>query len=198
MDRTRFIELATAEWRAVYRFALRLTRDPHRAEDLVQDVYAQALKPERIEAFEPRGGGVRSWLLRVTYRAFLSLAERTRRDNATFREFIEGDEAAPDAVSAALAHDFDWDAVDSRLKDAVGRLDEGSREVLLLWAVESLQYHEIASVLDIPIGTVMSRLHRARTRISKELLSDERAVEDFGLRSLQSPLHGETDGKARS
>ncbi len=198
MERTRFVELATAEWRAVYRFALRLTRDPHRAEDLVQDVYTQALKPERIEAFEPRGGGMRAWLLRVTYRSFLSMVERTRRDGATFRELVDGDDAVPETVSATLARDFDWDTVDARLKGAVVRLDQGSRDVLLLWAVERLQYHEIASVLEIPIGTVMSRLHRARSRVSKELLSDPDAVEDLGLRPVQSPLSGLRDGKAES
>jgi len=195
LDRTRFVELATAEWRAVYRFALRLTRDPHRAEDLVQDVYTQALKPERIEAFEPRGGGVRAWLLRVAYRSFLSMVERTRRDGATFRELVEGDDTAPETVSATLARDFDWETVDARIKDAVARLDQGSRDVLLLWAVERLQYHEIASVLEVPIGTVMSRLHRARTKVSKELLSDADAVEDLGLRPLESPLPGPRDGR---
>jgi RNA polymerase sigma-70 factor (ECF subfamily) len=198
LDRTRFVELATAEWRAVYRFALRLARDPHRAEDLVQDVYAQALKPERIEAFEPRGGGVRAWLLRVTYRSFLSMVERSRRDGATFRELVEGDDAVPETVSATSARDFDWDGVDARIKGAVAHLDQGSRDVLLLWAVERLQYHEIASVLEIPIGTVMSRLHRARSRVSKELLSDPDAVEDLGLRPLESPLPGLRDGKAES
>jgi len=198
LDRTRFLELATAEVNAVYRFALRLTRDAHRAEDLVQDVYTQALRPERIAAFEPRGGGIRAWLLRVTYRSFLSMIERSRRDGAIFRELLDGDDAAPEAVSATLAADFDWESVDGRLKVAVAHLDAGSREVLLLWAVEHLQYHEIASVLDIPIGTVMSRLHRARSRVSKELLTDPGAIEDLGLRPAQSPLSGSREGKRSS
>jgi len=182
MDRARFLELATREWRAVYRFALRLARDPHRAEDLVQDVYAQALRPERIEAFEPRGGGVRAWLLRITYRAFLAGSERDRRQAALFRE-LDGAETGPcEAVEATCARDFDWEHVDERLHAAVRDLDPGSREVLMLWAADQLQYKEIASVLDIPIGTVMSRLHRARTRASQALLSDPGAVEELGLR----------------
>ncbi|MBI5362445.1 MAG: sigma-70 family RNA polymerase sigma factor [Planctomycetes bacterium] len=184
MDRTRFLELATAEWKAVYRFALRLTRDPHRAEDLVQDVFTQALRPERIAAFEPRGGGVRSWLLRITYRAHLSKADRSRLEGTLFTPVDESDPAAGVAIEATRVQDFDWDGVDERLRAAVGELDAGSREVLMLWAVEHLQYQEIAGVLDIPIGTVMSRLHRARTKVSQSLLSDAEAADDLGLRRL--------------
>ena len=193
MDRTRFVELATAEWRAVYRFARRLARDPHRAEDLVQDVYAQALRPERVEAFEPRGGGVRAWLLRIAYRLHLSGVERGRRENTA--PFELDDAAAAETIDATRARDFDWDGVDASLKAAVAQLDEGARDVLLLWAVDQLQYQEIASVLEIPIGTVMSRLHRARTKVSKSLLSDEHAVEELGLRSLSTPVADSGHGR---
>jgi RNA polymerase sigma-70 factor (ECF subfamily) len=188
MDRARFLGLATDEWRAVYRFALRLARDPHRAEDLVQDVYAQALRPARIEAFEPRGGGVRAWLLRITYRTFLARSERVRREGALFRELAGSDAQATEAIGATRARDFDWEDVDGKLRDAVAELDPGSREVLMLWAVDQLQYQEIASVLGIPIGTVMSRLHRARTKVSKALLADPQAVEELGLRTLEAPI----------
>lgn len=198
MDRARFLQLATDEWRAVYRFALRLARDPHRAEDLVQDVYAQALKPERIEAFEPRGGGVRSWLLRITYRTFLAHSERGRREEALFREYVDADTQGTEAISATRAREFDWEGVDERLRSAVAELDSGSREVLMLWAVDQLQYQEIASVLEIPIGTVMSRLHRARTRTSKVLLSDAEAVAELGLHVLHSPKPTVSEEKGAS
>lgn len=188
MDRARFLELATAELRAVYGFARRLVGDPHRADDLVQDVYAQALRPERIEAFEPRGGGVRSWLLRITYRMHLSRTARARRESTLLSDLGDADPAAPEAVAAARARDFDWDGVDARLEAAVARLDEGARDVLLLWAIDGLQYREIASVLDVPVGTVMSRLHRARTKVSNSLLSDEDAAEDLGLRPQGPPV----------
>ncbi len=186
MDRARFLRLATDEWRAVYRFALRLARDSHRAEDLVQDVYAEALRPERIESFEPRGGGVRAWLLRITYRAFLARSERGRREAALFRELEDSVAQEAEVISAARAKDFDWEGVDEKLRNAVAGLDAGSREVLMLWAVDQLQYQEIADVLCVPIGTVMSRLHRARTRTSQALLSDPQAVEDLGLQVLPS------------
>jgi RNA polymerase sigma-70 factor (ECF subfamily) len=182
MDRTRFLESATGEWRSVYRFALRLTRDAHGAEDLVQDVYTQALRPERIQAFEPQRGGMRAWLLRITYRAFLAVANRGRNDGLLFRPLEEAqDSLAREALPASRTNNFDWEGVDERIKDAVAHLDEGSREVLLLWAIDELQYQEIADVLEIPIGTVMSRLHRARTNVSGFLLADPSAREDLGL-----------------
>jgi len=182
MDRARFVELATGELGAVYRFALHLTRDGHHAEDLVQDVYTQALRPERIQAFEPRGGGIRAWLLRITYRAFLSLANRARDDRQLFIPLAEaGDAQAGEAPHASAARGFDWEGVDERIKEAVAGLDVGSRDVLMLWALDELQYQEIADVLEIPIGTVMSRLHRARTKVSRLLLADPGATEDLGL-----------------
>jgi RNA polymerase sigma-70 factor (ECF subfamily) len=184
MDRASFVEAATKEWQAVYRFALRLTRDADRAQDLVQDVYARALRADRIEAFDPRGGGVRAFLFRIAYRLFLTAAERERGERELFQPLeVAGEPAArpAEAVDARTARDFDWEGVDERLRRAVDRLDPGSREVLLLWAVERLKYREIADVLDLPIGTVMSRLHRARTLVSAELLADRHAAQELGL-----------------
>src|SRR5690606_23476254 len=64
---------------------------------------------------------------------------------------------------------LDWEQVDDRLKHAIDDLPEHYRAVLLLWAVEGLKYREVADVLDVPLGTVMSRLHRARAILSQEL-----------------------------
>ncbi|MEO1511747.1 MAG: sigma factor-like helix-turn-helix DNA-binding protein, partial [Planctomycetota bacterium] len=77
---------------------------------------------------------------------------------------------------------LDWEQVDGRLKKAIGELKVEYREVLLMWGVEGLKYREIATILDVPIGTVMSRLHRARKLLSDALLADEQAVADLGLR----------------
>lgn len=181
MDRAHFLNLAIAEWTTVHRFALRLVKDSHLAEDITQDVYAQALRPDRIEAFEPRGGGLRSWLLRITYRTFLAHAARDHRQSALFDEASEEIASTSESPSAMEAGSFDWDAVDERVRSAVDQLDAGSREVLMLWAVDRLQYKEIAEVLDIPIGTVMSRLHRARTRASATLLTDARGMDDLEM-----------------
>ncbi len=197
MDEARFVESATEEWRVVYSFALRLTRDAHSAEDLTQDVYVQALRPERIEAFEPRGGGVRAWLLRITYRAFLNRKQRERHEGTLFPPLDDAVESVTvESIDAAAARDFDWEGIDERIKQAVASLDSGSREVLLLWAVEQLHYREIAEVLGVPIGTVMSRLHRARSKVSASLLSDPGAVADLGLRAFgtRPVTHGRPEG----
>ena len=83
-----------------------------------------------------------------------------------------GDAAATgdlEAAGPAPALPLDWESLDERLKLALENLQEEYQIVLLLWAVEDLSYKEIAEVLDIPIGTVMSRLHRARQKLSGQL-----------------------------
>lgn len=195
MDRAQFLDLIIAEWKPVHRFALRLARDSHLAEDITQDVYTQALRPERIAAFEPRGGGLRSWLLRITYRTYMAHAEKHRTRGE--RQDAWGEAAEVEAPAATDAGAFDWEHVDERVRGAVEQLDDGSRAVLLLWAVDRLQYKEIAEVLGIPIGTVMSRLHRARTRASASLLADPRGIDHLDLpvaspeEALEAPRRGE-------
>ena len=75
---------------------------------------------------------------------------------------------------------MDWEHVDDRLKAAIDRLKPEYRSVLLLWGVEGLKYREIADIQDVPIGTVMSRLHRARTILSEELtgLAEEKRIHE--------------------
>jgi RNA polymerase sigma factor (sigma-70 family) len=95
-------------------------------------------------------------------------------------------ETTAEAVEAALASgETPWmrlnpDDLDERLKKALETLQEEYQLVLLLWAVEDLSYKEIADVLDVPIGTVMSRLHRARQKLSAQL--HEYAVEEGVIR----------------
>ena len=85
------------------------------------------------------------------------------------------DEAAPAWNLASL----DWEQVDERLKAAIERLRPEYRTVLLLWGVEGLKYRQIAEIQDIPIGTVMSRLHRARSILTSQLAD---LAEEKGLR----------------
>jgi RNA polymerase sigma-70 factor, ECF subfamily len=96
-----------------------------------------------------------------------------------------------DLQSEAVAHELDaeppawdlssldWEYVDDRLKRAVDELPTTYRAILLLWAVEGLKYREIADVIDIPLGTVMSRLYRARMTLSAALadLAKEKGIE---------------------
>lgn len=126
---------------------------------------------ESAASFSPRGGGMRSWLFRICHNRWRNMRRDTRRE---FQETEEQSLAdllvAPgtDADSLDLAQ-LDWEQLDQRLKAALADLPETHRLPLLLWALEDLPYREIAEVLDIPVGTVMSRLHRARAQLSVAL-----------------------------
>jgi RNA polymerase sigma-70 factor (ECF subfamily) len=169
MDPQRFRELALEEIDAVWRMAMHLSRDPHEANDLVQETYLKALAAER--RFELRAQGVRPWLLKILHNTFYTRVGRAKRQKAFGDRDPQGPaSAAPDQPGVAwdLEH-LDWEHVDDRLKHAIEQLPEHYRTVLLLWAVEGLKYREIADVLDVALGTVMSRLHRARATLHEQL-----------------------------
>jgi RNA polymerase sigma-70 factor (ECF subfamily) len=158
----RFEELALPQIEAVYRLARRLAGNAAEAEDLVQETYVRAFKA--FNAFELREFGIKPWLLRILYNVFCTLRSRRRRE-PTLLEDVDlahaSDEwGAEETESGAL--NLDWDRYDEELKEAVEALQPDYRTVLLLWAVEELSYKEIAHVVGCPIGTVMSRLFRAR------------------------------------
>ena len=186
-----FEKLALEQMDTLYRVAGRLTRDADRAADLVQETYLRAFRSR--DAFELQEHGIRPWLLRIMRNLHLSKADRDRRQPiAVDGESLDALNAA-DPVARAVARPgdapagttaavpLDWDSLDERLKAALENLQEEYQIVLLLWAVEDLSYKEIADVLDIPIGTVMSRLHRARQKLSvqlKDFVRQERIVRD--------------------
>jgi RNA polymerase sigma-70 factor (ECF subfamily) len=175
-----FEKLALEQMDTLYRVAGRLTHDPERAGDLVQETYLRAFRSR--DAFELQEHGIRPWLLRIMRNLHLSKADRDRRQPvAVDGETLDamnasaprpGDAAATgdlESAGPAPAVPLDWEQLDERLKAALENLQEEYQMVLLLWAVEDLSYKEIADVLDIPIGTVMSRLHRARQKLSTQL-----------------------------
>lgn len=178
-----FEKLALEQIDTLHRVAGRLTRDVERGADLVQETYLRAFRSR--DAFELQEHGIRPWLLRIMRNLYLSRADRERRQPVAMDgEALDSlNASAPipgGAASAAAAGDLesagpvpsiplDWDSLDERLKGALENLQEEYQIVLLLWAVEDLSYKEIADLLDIPIGTVMSRLHRARQKLSAQL-----------------------------
>jgi RNA polymerase sigma-70 factor (ECF subfamily) len=172
MDRSQFERLAIEHLDAVYRVALHLTRDIDQAEDLVQEVYVRALRSEAAASFESRGGGMRAWLFKIAHNAFYTRLKRDARAptpvgafHAEASEQPPPDEPPPAWDRASL----DWDSVDARLKAAIEGLVPEHREVLMMWGVDGLKYREIATILGVPIGTVMSRLHRARMLVGRAL-----------------------------
>ncbi len=148
---------------AAYNLARWLLRHEQDAEDCVQEAYLNAFK-----AFARfRGGDGRAWLLTIVRNACYSRLRKSRREEPTvaFDEDLHG--AGGDPAGRA---EF-WERADTReaLDRALERLPAEFREVLVLHALEGLAYKEIAAVAAIPLGTVMSRLARARARLQTEL-----------------------------
>lgn len=154
---------------AVFRFARRLTGDEHEAEDLVQETYLRAYKA--FERFELRDFGVRPWLLKILHNSYLNRRAREQRGpRTTDQQALEESHAAGPAESARLDV-LDYEDLDAEVKRALECLSPDFKAIVLLWATMELSYQEISEVLSIPIGTVMSRLHRARLQLHK-LLAD--------------------------
>ena len=164
-DHSRFERLVLPHLDAAYNLARWLTRDAHDAEDVVQDACVRALKYEA----SLHGSDGRAWFLTIVRHAFYDWCERNRP-----AEIVRDDGAAIDAAvdiaspgpeEAALRND-----ASQRLADAVAQLPPGFREVVILREMEELSYKDIARVVDIPIGTVMSRLARARSLLQRSPL----------------------------
>jgi len=165
LDPQEFERLALEQIDLLYRVARRLTRDPNRAEDLVQETYLRALRSK--EGINLEDFGMKPWLLRILYNLHLSRAQREGRQPVPLDDI---DLAGPDRRSASLPIDSrSFEGMDEELVRAIDGLSQEYQSVLMLWAVEDFSYKEIADALDIPIGTVMSRLHRVRQKLSEEL-----------------------------
>ena len=178
MESQAFRELIVAETDAVYRMAYHLARNGDDAADLVQETYLRALKGEK--GFELRDGGVRPWLFKILHNAFYTRIGKQARQ-PTLADDLQHEATASELDNPPPAWDLaslDWEQVDDRLKKAIADLPEHYRVVLLLWAVEGLKYREVAEVIDVPLGTVMSRLYRARAILSEQLadLASEQGI----------------------
>ncbi len=160
---------------AAYNLARWLIRDPSMAEDVVQDAYERACK--YFAAF--RGGSGRAWLLQIVRNAAYSTLKTRRRGmevslssgtRAADEDGIDMDMPDPSpGPEAMLAQRQDLAALD----DALNALPVGWRECLILREVEDLSYKEMARIMDVPIGTVMSRLSRARRALQREVFGDD-------------------------
>lgn len=169
-----FSRLVLAEIDSVSRVARSMARDHAEADDLVQETYTRAIAG--WEGFTLHEFGARAWLLRILRNTFLNRVAKLSREHQSDDDFstLQASEQAPEVHDAAI----DWNLVDSRLAAAVAHLPEALRSTLLLWAIEELKYNEIAQVMGVPIGTVMSRLHRARALLKTRLetLAAERGI----------------------
>ncbi len=162
-----FEKLALDQIDTLFRVAKRLTRSEERAGDLVQETYLRAFRSRN--GFHLKEHGIRPWLLRIMQNLHYSRSGReSRQPVAVEHEALEA--IAPPAAEPVL-QGLNLDHLDGPLANALEELPSEYRLVLQLWAVEELSYKEIAEAADIPIGTVMSRLYRARQRLSEALRS---------------------------
>jgi len=147
------------------RYALALTGNREAADDLTQDALERAWRKRAL--WQP-GTDLRAWLFTVMHNVYINGVRSTR---AT--ESLDEEGPAADAVHSLQAGSAaDGGVVLSELRDALVQLAPEQREVVLLVGLEQMSYAEAAAVLDVPIGTVMSRLARARERL-RALMSGE-------------------------
>ena len=158
----------------LYGAARRMTRNDAAAEDLVQETYLRAYKG--FDRFT-EGTNLRAWLFRILTNLFINEYRRRKRRP---EEVDLGDtdslymyRGLGDADSARLSRSAEDELLDgltsAEVRDAIESLPESYRVAVLLADVEGFAYKEIAEILDIPIGTVMSRLHRGRKRLRQTL-----------------------------
>lgn len=129
------------------------------AQDAVQDAFASVL--HRPEAFDASKGTLKSWFLTVVHNRCIDLIRRRRPEDSDIGELIDSG-TGPDQVLEIAERD-------QALKHALEQLRNGQRQIIVLRDYVDLSYAEIANVLDIAPGTVMSRLHRARMALKEEL-----------------------------
>jgi RNA polymerase sigma-70 factor, ECF subfamily len=192
-DQARFTEVAMEHMPGLYSAALRMTRNAADAEDLVQETYLKAYRS--FGSFQ-EGTNLRAWLYRILTNTFInSYRAAKRRPEVTDVEDVEdlylykrlsgpgGAEAGRSAEDEALDRFTDDD-----VKSALEELPEAFRMAVLLADVEGFSYKEISEITDVPLGTVMSRIHRGRRALQKALHS---VAEARGL--VGSTLSGPAD-----
>jgi RNA polymerase sigma-70 factor (ECF subfamily) len=143
----------------LWAFALRLSGDKHDAEDLVQRACLRAL--ERAHQLQPDTSPL-SWVFSIVHSTWIN---ELRARSVRSRSGMEWNDEFLETVADPDARDPESDMMRSQVLKAVEQLPEAQRDVMLLVAVEGFSYKEAADVLDVPIGTVMSRLSRARQAI---------------------------------
>ena len=171
-DPVAYFETEVASWRGhLYPAALRLTRNPSDAEDLLQETMTRAYTG--LRHFTP-GTNVRAWLYKILTNTFLNSCRKRGREPAqTLRAEFEQLLDARDGLGGSTVRSAEAEAMDhvgdSEVMQALMELPEGSRAAIYLADIEGYPYRDVAQILRVPIGTVMSRLHRGRAKLRTRL-----------------------------
>jgi RNA polymerase sigma-70 factor (ECF subfamily) len=170
-DQDAYFETEVATWRGqLYPAALRMTRNPADAEDLLQETMARAYAG--LRSFTP-GTNIRAWLYRILTNTFINSCRKRGREpaqtlRAEFEQLLDARDGPAQPARSAESEALDRLA-DSEVMRALMELPEGFRAAIYLADVEGYPYRDVAEMLQIPIGTVMSRLHRGRGKLRKRL-----------------------------
>ena len=196
-ERRRFQEDALPLLDSLYGAALRMTRNPQDAEDLVQETMLRAYRAfDRFEA----GTNLKAWLFRILTNAYINTYRKRQREP----QKVSADEVEEfDLYRELKNHDTQFEAtpesivldslVDSDIIDAIDDLPEQFRLAVILSDIEGFSYAEMAEIMDVPMGTVMSRLHRGRKALQKrlwELARDRGIVKGAGNSKSESNTEG--------
>ena len=170
-DPATFAELAMPYMSALYAAAMRMTRNPTDAEDLVQETFTKAFAA--FHQYRP-GTNLKAWLYRILTNTFINSYRKKQREPQTVSDDeledwylyskMAGPGAEPSAETAVIES-----LPDEEVQEALASLPEQFRIAVLLADVEGFSYKEIAQITEVPIGTVMSRLHRGRKALEKRL-----------------------------
>lgn len=155
---------------ALYNFALRLTGDSDDANDLVQETYLKAFR--FFDKYE-RGTNSKAWLFRILKNSYINdyrkqSKEPSKVDYDDIENFYENIKSS-DVKSSHITQDAFSNLMGDEISKAIADLPEDFRTVILLSDIEGFTYEEIADFVDVPIGTVRSRLHRARKMLYAKL-----------------------------
>lgn len=156
---------------SMYNFAYRLTVDEDEAKDLVQDTYLKAFR--FITSFQ-KGTNAKAWLFRILKNSFINdyrkkSKEPAKVDYQEVETFYNSDEADADNITVDLRVESVQEMIGDEVATALNSLAVDFRTVIILCDIEGFTYEEMAKILDIPIGTVRSRLHRARNLLKEKL-----------------------------
>ena len=155
---------------ALYNFAIRLANDPNDAEDLVQDTIVKAY---RFFASYERGTNAKAWLFRILKNSYINNYRKQSKlpyqvdydEISTYYESVRSERSDTTDMEEIMYREL----LDDEVTRALNKLPEDFRTVVLLCDIEGFTYEEIANMLDVPIGTIRSRLHRGRNLLRTSL-----------------------------